>query len=330
MRNRGHRKPILHVFGTPGSLLAQIEPHLAWLEAKNYKPVGVGKRRRILENFCLWCEERGIDRPEELRLEVFDLYQRHLSMKPKANGELLSPHTQAQKLSALKRWCQWMVRQRLIDHDPSAQVELPRMQTRLPRAVLTLEEVERIMAQPDLETLTGLRDRTMLEVLFSTGIRRSELCRLRLNDLDAGRGVIAVRQGKGDKDRFVPVGERALAWLAKYRNDSRPRLSAQMDDGTLFLSADGTAINPEYFGNHVRRILDEVGIDKPGACHLFRHTAATLMLEGGADIRYIQQFLGHASMATTQIYTRVSLHQLKAVHAACHPGARLKRDPSTD
>jgi integrase/recombinase XerD len=200
----------------------------------------------------------------------------------------------------------------------------------LPSAVLSVEEVEQIMAVPDIDTPIGLRDRTMLEVLYTTGIRRSELCRLRLGDLDAGRGVLAVRQGKGDKDRFVPVGARALAWLAKYRAEARPKLAVLLDEGALFLSVDGTSLNPNYVGTHVRLLLDKAGIDKPGACHLFRHTAATLMLEGGADIRYIQQFLGHASMATTQIYTRVSLHQLKAVHAACHPGAKLERRPESD
>jgi integrase/recombinase XerD len=188
--------------------------------------------------------------------------------------------------------------------------------------VLTASEAERVLAVPDLGEPLGLRDRAMLEVLYATGVRRSELAGLTVFDLDSERRTLAVRQGKGRKDRMIPLGERAAAWTARYQADARPALATEPDDGTLFLTVDGTAFTPNRLTQLVRGYVRRAAIGKQGACHLFRHTMATLMLEGGADIRFIQQMLGHADISTTQIYTQVSLRQLVAIHTATHPGAR--------
>ena len=169
----------------------------------------------------------------------------------------------------------------------------------------------------------GLRDRTMLEAFYSTGIRRMEMANLKLFDLDAERGTIMVRQGKGKKDRMVPIGERALAWAAKYLADARPKLVQEPDDGTLFLTNLGEPFSPNRLTQLVREYVERAELGKTGACHLFRHTMATLMLENGADVRYIQEMLGHAELSTTQIYTQVSIRRLKEIHTATHP-ARLK------
>lgn len=144
-------------------------------------------------------------------------------------------------------------------------------------------------------------------------------------DLDPQRGTVFVRLGKGKKDRIVPIGERAQAWVQKYLFEVRPQLVVEPDPGNLFLSRLGTAIALASLTDLVGGYVIQSGIGKPGACHLFRHTMATLMLEGGADIRFIQEMLGHASLATTQVYTRVAIHKLKAIHDATHPGAKLKR-----
>jgi integrase/recombinase XerD len=142
--------------------------------------------------------------------------------------------------------------------------------------------------------------------------------------------VLSIRHGKGDKDRFVPIGERTTAWVRKYMIESRPKLMVYGDERAVFLSARGDRISDHYLTQLVAKAIDEAGIGKSGGGHLFRHTAATLMLEGGADIRFIQQMLGHASVKTTQVYMRVSLHQLKAVHEATHPGARLKKEAAKE
>jgi len=173
-------------------------------------------------------------------------------------------------------------------------------------------------------TAQGVRDRAMVETLYSTGMRRLELVRLKLTDWNAHEGVVLIRQGKGQRDRVVPIGERASAWLARYRDEVRPLLASGADDGTLFLTDYGEAFEKNRLGHRVKGYLAQAGITAPGSCHLFRHACATHMLANGADIRMIQVLLGHADISTTQVYTHVSITQLQAVHAATHP-ARLTR-----
>ncbi len=148
------------------------------------------------------------------------------------------------------------------------------------------------------------------------------------------RQTLTVRQGKGRKDRMIPTGARAAAWCARYLQDARPKLAIEPDDGTLFLTVDGVAFSLGTLTYLMRDYVRRSGVGKPGACHIFRHTMATVMLEGGADIRYIQQMLGHANITSTQVYTQVSLRTLAAVHAATHPGAsnqpRRQRGPGQD
>jgi integrase/recombinase XerD len=161
----------------------------------------------------------------------------------------------------------------------------------------------------------------MLELLYATGVRRSELANLKIFDLDVERQTLMVRQGKGKKDRMIPTGARAAAWVRRYLADARPRLARAPDEGTLFLTVEGEPFTADRLTDLAGLYVRRSGVGKPGACHLFRHTMATLMLEGGADIRFIQQMLGHADISSTQIYTQVSLAALTAVHAATHPAA---------
>jgi len=323
------RKPVTSLQWTdPHCLIAQIEPHLGWLTARSYAESTVAERRKNLTDFCTWCEERGITRPPDLSRIVIDLYQKHVASFRKKDDTPLSFHTQSLKLLAVAAFCKWLARERLVLYNPAAELELPRRSARLPRAVLTADEVERILAIPDLRTPLGIRDRAILETFYSTGIRRSELAQLLIADIDASRGVVIVREGKWRKDRFVPIGERALAWIRKYLDEVRPLLAKMNDEGFLFLGSDGDPISRNHIGDMVGRMITKANVGKQGACHIFRHTMATLMLEGGADVRYIQHILGHASLATTEIYTHVSIQALKAIHDATHPGAKLKRRQS--
>jgi integrase/recombinase XerD len=195
--------------------------------------------------------------------------------------------------------------------------------------VLKIEEVEAILIQPDVTTLSGLRDRAMLETLYSTAIRRMELAQLRLFDLDTRHGTLMVRQGKGGRDRMVPVGARACAWCERYLNEVRPQLVGPVDEGILFLTDYGEAFEKNRLGDLVKRYLAHAGLMVPGACHLFRHACATHMLENGADIRFIQVLLGHSELSTTQIYTRVSIVKLKEIHAATHPAKLTRANDAT-
>ena len=313
----------------PRSLEAYARAYVEHLRARNYAAQSVVYKQAALTWFIAWCRERGIARIEAITRPVLQRYQRHLFHAAGRNGKPLSVQSQCNRLIAIRTWFRYLARENLLLYNPASELELPRRGRRLPKHTLSAHEAEQVLAQPDLATPEGLRDRAILEVLYSTGIRRQELIGLERRDINAAQGVLAVRQGKGRKDRFVPIGARALAWVEKYLADGRPEASGE---DTLFLDRTGRRLDPHRLSRAVKRYIAAADIGKQGSCHLFRHTMATLMLENGADLRFIQQMLGHAMLSTTEIYTHVAIHQLKAVHAATHP-ARLKApgaSPVTD
>ncbi|HSF91866.1 MAG TPA: tyrosine-type recombinase/integrase, partial [Paracoccaceae bacterium] len=167
----------------------------------------------------------------------------------------------------------------------------------------------------------GIRDRAMLETFYATAIRRSELVNLDVSDLDREGRTLHIRHGKGDKDRVVPVGERALQWIVAYLEHTRPRLAVDAAEPALFLSGYGERMSATYLGNWVRKTVEAAQVSRVGSCHLFRHSCATHMLENGCDSRLIQQLLGHASAETTAIYTQVSIGALRDAYARSHPSA---------
>jgi integrase/recombinase XerD len=279
--------------------------------------------------FIVWCDERSITRPVELTRPMLERYQRHLHQHRKSNGAPLSVVAQLGLLNAITAWCRWLVRQNHLLHNPAADLELPKKPKALPKTILTVQQVEAILNLSDATTLLGIRNRAIMEVFYSSGIRRMELIGLKLYDLDIERGTLMVRMGKGRKDRFIPVGSRACAWVDKYLIQVRPEIVAGYDDQTLFLDDFGQPMTVRFLGDLVRRHVEAGGITTPGACHVFRHAMATHMLENGADIRFIQAMLGHANLETTQIYTHVSMTKLKEIHSATHP-ARLERLKGVD
>ncbi len=181
-------------------------------------------------------------------------------------------------------WFTWLQRERLLSHNPTAGVQMPRGEKRLPRHALSVREVETVLAQPDLTKPLGVRDRAMLETLYSTGLRRSELLALHLTDLDRERSLVLVRCGKGKKDRFIPIGERALAWIDKYLAEVRPQLAQGEGTPVLFLTSTPRRMSPNHLSALVRRYFEAAGLDYAGACHLFRHAAATLMEHGHGSL----------------------------------------------
>ena len=213
-------------------------------------------------------------------------------------------------------------------HNPASEIDLPKLGRTLPKNILSVQEIEQVMAQPDIEEPIGLRDRAILEVLYATGLRRLEMIHLKLFDLSLDRGLVLVRQGKGKKDRYVPIGERAAAWLQKYIAEARPQFAIEPDDFTVFLTADGEPFSRDHLTWAVRDRIAAAKLGKAGACHLLRHCMATHMHENGADIRFIQQILGHEDIKTTQIYTQVALRALQQVYVATHPAALLERGES--
>jgi len=311
----------------PEGLTALLHRYLVWLETHHFAEQTVTIRRRQLSRFLLWCDERSVTQARQVTPEMIERYQRHLFYYRKRDGQPLCRSSQSHWLTSIRSWFRWIKDQRVIPHNPAAEMQLPREEKRLPRHALSVSEVETLLQVPDLATPVGLRNRTILETLYSTGLRRAEVWSLELGDLDRQQGTLLVRQGKGNKDRFVPIGQRAVAWIDKYLREARPHLTDDPRQRLLFVTRTGRRMDGNQLSALVRRLLEKAGIAKAGACHLFRHTTARLMLQGGADIRYIQAILGHESLSTTQIYTHVSIGQLCAVHARTHP-ARLSRTPT--
>jgi integrase/recombinase XerD len=310
-------------------LAAMMGRHLQDLLVKNYSEYTVKNRKAHIGFFIQWCHDRGITEPTEVTRPILEHYQRYLFHYRQKNGKPLTFRSQLARLVPLRVWFRWMARQRHILHNPASELELPRLEHRLPKTVLTIAEMEQVLGQPNINDPLGLRDRALMETLYSTGMRRLELANLKLYDLDTERGTVTIRQGKGKKDRVIPIGDRAAAWIEKYVRESRPQLAVEPDDHTVFLSNAGEPFCLDHLSDLVRTHVDSANIGKRGACHLFRHCMATLMLENGADIRYIQQMLGHSDLKTTQIYTQVSIRQLKLIHSVTHPAKLDKpvKDP---
>lgn len=324
MKVHGGRKPVLPPVGgvdDPDSLYQHMQRYLLSLGVKGQSQHTAASSKAALTRFIRWCEERSLFKPSEIDRPTVERFQQSLFYHRKKNGEPLTARSRQFLLIPLRQWFSWLVKQGLLPFSPASELELPKVPRRLPKAILSSQEAETVLAVPDVNTAVGLRDRAILETLYSTGIRRTELTRLFIQDVDRDRGTLMIREGKGKKDRMIPIGERALAWIAAYRDRARPELLGDKpDDGALFLNSLGNTLRPFHLTMLTKNYITKSGIGKEGACHLFRHTCATVLLENGMDTRYIQAILGHASLESTQIYTRVSIRKLKALHTATHPG----------
>lgn len=232
------------------------------------------------------------------------------------------------KLQSLRRLHRFLVAEKLAQGDPTANIDSPRPGRRLPK-VLTLDQCLALLEAPDAQTPEGLRDRAMLALMYATGLRVSELVGLRVHDLDFERAALRVR-GKGDKDRIVPVAGLALSWVAEYLEDARGTLVNDPAEGGLFLSRRGQPMTRVRFHQILKGYLAAAGAPRETSPHTLRHSFATHLMEGGADLRVIQELLGHASLETTAIYTHVSAGRLREVYDTHHPRAHGGADSEAD
>ena len=247
MTGRPGKKPApLRVAGdpeTPGGFRGYLIEFIDWTAARQFSAMTVKARRIVVGYFIDWCEQRSIRRPDEVTRGILERYRQHVFLyRRKTDGAPLSHQTQGKRLISVRAFFQWMARQHHLLYNPASELELPRQQQRLPRHILSVAEVEQVLnacLHGDASTdPLGLRDRAMLETLYSTGMRRAELTGLRSDDVDLARGTVFVRLGKGAKDRVVPIGERACRWIEKYLFRVRPELVDVDDDGTLFARTD--------------------------------------------------------------------------------------------
>ncbi len=289
------------------------------LKVQGQSPDTLRRRESDLRRFIGWCDDRGIEQPNEVTRPILESYQRYLFYyRQEHTNKPLGVRTQNQYVVSIKQWFKWLVRQNYLLFNPASDLIMMRPPKTLP-VVLSEDEVMALLNQPNISKALGIRDRAILELFYSTGLRRSELCRLELQDISFSRQTVFVRQGKGSKDRLIPVGERALGWLGRYVNGVRNQLLLSVDNPTLFLNDYGEVFNDVKLGSRVKRYMIKAGLDVPGSCHLLRHAMATHMLENGAEMRFIQAMLGHARLTSTQVYTHVSIRKLQQVHAETHP-----------
>ncbi|MCG6886099.1 MAG: site-specific tyrosine recombinase XerD [Proteobacteria bacterium] len=228
-----------------------------------------------------------------------------------------SPRTAARQLSTLRRFYAWLLRGNRILEDPTALIEAPRLGRPLPKT-LTEAEVEALLGAPDTTTVLGLRDRAMLEILYASGLRVSELVNLIPSQINLQQGVVRVT-GKGNKERLVPLGEEAIVWLERYLSEARPSMLNGRPCDAVFVTQRRDAMTRQAFWYMIKRQAIAAGIDKPLSPHTVRHAFATHLLNHGADLRVVQMLLGHSDLSTTQIYTHVARARLKELHARHHP-----------
>ncbi len=290
----------------------------------------------ILDEFCdaLWLED-GLSRNTlaSYRLDLTQfaswLNARHTkTLLAAEHGDVLAylAHRVAGKskasstsrlLSSLKRFYQHALRQGKIAADPTLNIDSPKLPRGLPK-VLTEADVEKLLAAPDVEEPLGLRDRTMLETLYASGLRVSELVTLKTAQVSLDMGVVRII-GKGAKERLVPLGEEALSWIKRYLKEARPRILDKRAADAMFVTSRGGAMTRQSFWHLLKRHAAHAGITRPLSPHTLRHAFATHLLNHGADLRVVQLLLGHSDISTTQIYTHVARERLKQLHAKHHP-----------
>jgi integrase/recombinase XerD len=267
--------------------------------------------RHDLQGLARALEARGLGLLQARREHLLD----YLSLRLSEGG---SPRSSARLLSALRRFYRLMLRDGLIASDPTTEIRPPRLGRPLPDA-LSESDVERLLAAPALSTPEGLRDRAMLELLYATGLRVSELVGLGETRLNLEHGVLRVI-GKGSRERLVPIGDEAAVWVQRYLREARPDLlKGHAPSPSVFVTRRGGAMTRQAFWYLIRRHAHKAGIDKHLSPHTLRHAFATHLLNHGADLRVVQMLLGHSDLSTTQIYTHVAKARLQALHAAHHP-----------
>lgn len=312
------------------SLTRYLDRFLDWSAAMNYSGETIKTREACVRRFIRWCAARGIDRPQDVTSPILERYRRHLFQYRKRDGNPLSFSTQHSHLAPLKAFFKWLSKENHILYNPASEFGLPRIPKHLPRHFLSIEEIDAMLRHTQIYGEIGVRDRAIMETFYSSGVRRTELTNLKLQDVDLERGTMVVFEGKWKKDRCVPIGERACIWVRRYLREVRPHLVSTEDNGYLFLTEYGEPFIRNRMTDLIKKYREAAGIEKPGACQLFRRSMATHMLENGADIRYIQVILGHVNLTSTQIYTQVSIKKLKQVHTLTHPAKLETKNPPKD
>ena len=290
--------------------------HMHTMGRSPYTIKGAKSGLRDLERFL---EEIAVYELEDLSPEALAEYQEDLAFRVTDKGGPLAPRTRAQMLGVVRAFTRFLKEQDYLVRDPAEKLRGPKKPKMLPRVILSLLEVSILLRAPNLKTRQGWRDRIVLEILYDTGIRRSEMAAVKATDLDLEAGYLHVRKGKGDKDRVVPISGRVCELTRNYILAVRPYLAQGKDEGWLILNRWGRKMDPNGIWAVVKRATRTAGINKNISTYSLRHSCATHMHKNGAPVRHLQEMLGHESLESTQIYTRVTINDLKKIHAKYHP-----------
>jgi integrase/recombinase XerD len=276
---------------------------------------------RAVRQFLAWLDERGLA-VIEARTSDVETYQRHICALRQKDGTPYSIPEQHHRIASVKGFFRFLCRRGYLLADPAAVVGYPRPEKRLPRGILGRDDVRKLVESPDLTTPLGLRDRAILEVFYGAGIRAGELAKLKTTDVDIEDRILRVLLGKGKKDRNVPLTRAAAEAVDDYLTSGRPRIRGAQASRWLFLAERGGRMYASLLNDVVQNAAKRAGVDKHVTCHTLRHTVATHLLKGGADIRHIQVLLGHACLSSTERYTHVEISDLSKVMKRAHPRGR--------
>ena len=306
------------------SIAGCLDYYLALCLAKGQSSNTVADKERNLGKFLDWCRLSGIDDMRAVDLEVLESYQQMLyAYRKPRDGKSLSRGTRRNRLTAVRVFLRCLYNKGVINSTDFQRFELPKIGRRLPKPVLSLEEIQRVFAQIMLYGDIAIRDRAIIETYYATAIRRSELMNLTTEDVDFEQLQVRVNQGKGFKDRNVPISSSACQWITRYLSAVRPRLATIASGRTLFLANNGKPFRPAQLSELAGKYIRLANVKKTGGCNQYRHAAATHMVDNGADIRHVQDLLGHADISTTQVYVHVSLSKLQKVYQQTHPAAKM-------
>ena len=307
--------------GLPGSLAYESARYLQSLAVRNYTPDTIEGRRDALKVFLLWAQERDLTQPAAITKAILESYQRHLWRWRKKNGMPLGISTQRSRLGTLKDLFKYLVRQDALGANPASELEMPRQEKRLPREALGIQQIAAVINIPDIRDALGRRDRAMLEMFYSTGIRRAEAANLTVFDVDLDRATLRVK-GKGRKERLVPLGKQAVKFLGIYLKEARPKMLPKFTAApdVLWLDRCRTRMHKEGIGMAVKTYGKAAGIAKQVNLHAFRRTCATHLLRHGAHPVVVAQILGHTGLNSLGHYLQTTITDLLKAHAQTKPG----------
>lgn len=299
---------------------------LEYLKAKGYRPGTLVYTELYLDRFFSFLWEQGIRQIQNITADTVEQYQRHIfSLTSKQTKKKLTARTIFTRLNVIKKYFQYLIAHGHLLINPAGKLILPKIPDSLPKNILQEEELPPLLNKPDLKSKIGVRDKAILELFYSTGIRRQELINLNLYDIDLTQRIIRINKGKRQKDRVIPLGKFASLSLNKYLSIVRSQWNRSSLQPALFITSQGQRLKPQTLNYTVKKYASKLYPDKKISCHSLRHSCATHLLKGGASLRVIQELLGHSSLNSTQVYTRVSPVDLKAAHRKYHPRGKTRQ-----